>query len=127
MKKKKGDKKYWKGVPDELRFMCLAEIHSVGGHYCIQPILKYIADHMHDCDSDGSGTTPFDVVRWIDIVFETCMFPLEYREPNWRSFEKEISQILNRSEEEKKVNLRITGTVGSFRVPAGGIATLLIV
>ena len=99
MKKKKSNKKLWKGVPDELRFMCLADIHSVGQHYCIEPILKYVIDHMHDCNSTISGTTPFDVIRWVDIVFESCMFPLEFHEASWRSFISELSQILNRSEE----------------------------
>ena len=99
MKKKKSNKKLWKGVPDELRFMCLADIHSVGQHYCTESILKYVIDHMHDCDSTISGTTPFDVIRWVDIVFESCMFPLEFHEASWRSFISELSQILNRSEE----------------------------
>ena len=99
MKKRTSGKEYWQGVPDELRFMCLAEMHGFGQHYCIRPILQFVIDHMYDCDSSISGRTPLDIIRWADIVFESCMFPLEFHEASWRSFGEEILQILNRSEE----------------------------
>ena len=99
MKMKKGKTKFWKGVPDELRYMCLANIRSSAKSYCIAPALEYLGDHLLDCDYYVFGTTPYDIIKWIDIVFETCLFPLEVHEEVWRANSDAIWRILNRSEE----------------------------
>ncbi len=89
---------FWKGVPDELRFMCLAEVRGTG-HYCTEPILRFLSDHMYDCDSFIFGATPYDVIRWIDIAVEMCLFPLEWHEDDWIKHKKVIRMVLERFEE----------------------------
>ena len=88
---------FWKGIPDELRFMCLAEVRGTG-HYCTEPILRFLSDHMYDCDSFIFGATPYDVIRWIDTAVEMCLFPLEWHEDDWIKHKKVIRMVLERFE-----------------------------
>ena len=96
--KKKSSVKWWNGIPDELRYMCLSEIVSSGYHYCSEPALHYLDDHMNDCDFFIYGVTPIDIIRWIDVVFEMCLFPLETHEDVWKTNRDLIQKILNRFE-----------------------------
>ncbi len=96
---KKKNNPFWKGVPDQLRYMCLADLSGTYDCYCTEAILKYLLDHMNDHDSFIHNVTPYDVIRWIDKAFETSLFPLEQHEDAWLDHIDEITQILNRSEE----------------------------
>lgn len=97
-KKAKHNWNYWKNFPEELRLMCLAEVHGTG-HYCTVPILKYLIDHMYDCDTFIMNTMPYDVIRWIDTAAEMCLFPLEQHEDDWIANAADIRKVLERSEE----------------------------
>lgn len=99
MKMKKNKNKYWKGVPDELRYMCLANIRGSGEGYCTDSVIKYLVDHMLHCDSYIWGITASDIIRWIDIVIESCFFPLEVHEKDWKRNSEDIWRLLNKSEE----------------------------
>ncbi len=96
MKKKNN---YWRGIPEELRFMCMANIHSTGRGYCTSVILDFLGDFMMECDSFVSGITPYDVIRSIDVAFETSLFPLETCGNEWKEHIHEIGNLLNRSEQ----------------------------
>lgn len=98
MKKKNHRGKYWKGIPEELKLMCLAEVRGTG-HYCTRPVLKYLLDHMNECDTYVFGTMPYEVIRWIDTAVEMCLFPLEQHEKDWTESLEDIRQVLYRSEE----------------------------
>lgn len=98
MKKKNHRGKYWKGIPEELKLMCLAEVRGTG-HYCTRPVLKYLLDHMNECDTYIFGTMPYEVIRWIDTAVEMCLFPLEQHEKDWTESLEDIRQVLYRSEE----------------------------
>lgn len=89
---------YWKGIPDELHFMCLEEMKS-SRHSYSKRVLNYLKEHMNDCESFIFGTTPYDVIHWIDVALEICLFPLEQREDIWINNTDDICQILIRSEE----------------------------
>ena len=93
MKKTKNKFGYWAGIPDELRYLCLA--HS---RYSAKAILGYLLDHMTDCDLFLLKTTPQEVVRQIDVGVE-ALFPLEFHELDWRENRGEILQLLTRSEQ----------------------------
>ena len=97
-KKKNHNNNYWKNFPEELRLMCLAEVRGTG-HYCTVPVLRCLADHMNECDSFIFGTTPYDVIRWIDTAVEMCLFPLEQHEDDWIANTEDIRKVLARSEE----------------------------
>lgn len=96
--KKKQKSNYWKGFPEELRLMCLAEVRGCG-HYCTKPILKYLLDHMNDCDTYIMETSPYEVLRWIDTAVEMCLFPLEQHVEDWIENKIDIHRVLNRAEE----------------------------
>ncbi len=89
---------YWKGIPEELKLMCIAEIRG-SEHYCTRSIIRYLLDNMNRCDSIINCVTPYDIIRWIDTAFETCLFPLEHYEDIWIECAKDIEQILHRSDE----------------------------
>lgn len=97
--KKKNKNPFWKGVPEQLRYMCLADLCGSYDCYCTKAILKYLLDHMDDYGSFIHDVTPYDVIRWIDKVFETSFFPLEQHEDDWINHKDEIAQLLNKSEE----------------------------
>lgn len=98
MGKKKVKNKYWKSIPKELRYMCSAEVRGCS-HYYIGAILKYLINNMFSCDTFISGVSPYEVITWIDTVFERVFFPLEHRQEDWEAHKEEIRYVLNRSEE----------------------------
>lgn len=95
---KKASRNYWKGIPEELKLMCLAEVRGTG-HYCTRPVIKYLLDHMDYCDSYIFGTTTYEVIQWIDTAVEMCLFPLEQHDAIWIENLTDIQKILYRSEE----------------------------
>ncbi len=95
---KKERNNYWKGIPEELKYMCLAEVHGTG-NYCTRPVIKYLLDHMYDCDTYVFEATPYEIIRCIDIGIETCLFPLEQHDKDWTESLGSIEKILYRSEE----------------------------
>ncbi len=102
MKNKNIKKTFWRDVPDELRYLCMANVlKGSADYYCSGAILNYLIEHMNitACDSFIYDTSPYDVINWIDKAFETCLFPLEIHEKEWKKHSKEIEQILSRSEE----------------------------
>lgn len=88
---------YWDGLPHDLRHMCIAELNSLHHHYVTGPALKSLISHMYECDSFVYDTTPFDVIKWIDTVFECCLFPLKAHQDDWVKYREEIFMIMNRS------------------------------
>lgn len=95
---KKYSNSYWKDVPDDLRLMCLAEFRG-NGHYCTEPVLHLLLDRMNYCDSDNPNLTPYQVLKWIDVAFEACLFPLAHYERDWKKKIEWIEKILNRADE----------------------------
>lgn len=98
MKKRNRKDIYWKGCPEELRLMCQAELLS-REQYCTKPVIKYLIDHIYECDTFMTGVTVYDVIHWIDRGMETCLFPLELYYKEWIENIEDIRTILNRSEE----------------------------
>ena len=91
------DSTYWDGLPPDLRHMCIAELNSMNHHYATGPALKSLISHIYECDSFVFDTTPFDVIKWIDTVFECCLFPLKAHHDDWVKYREEILMIMNRS------------------------------
>lgn len=98
MKKKNRTKEYWKGFPEELRLLCLAEVRG-SGHYCTKPALCCLMDHMYKCDSFIYEATAYDVIYWIDTTIEMCLFPIEQHEDDWRENLTSIQMIIDRFDE----------------------------
>ena len=88
----------WNGVPEELRLMCFSQELSSDTHYCTQPILQYLIDHLESCGTSPLRAGPPEVLHWVDIAIETSLFPLELYEDEWISYSDQIGQILSRSE-----------------------------
>ena len=61
--------------------------------------MKYLLDHMNDCDTYIMETSPYEVLRWIDTAVEMCLFPLEHHEDDWKENKIDIHRVLNRAEE----------------------------
>ena len=97
MMKLDDDSTYWDGLPLDLRHICIAELNSIDHHYVTGPALKSLISHMYECDSFVFDTTPFDVIKWIDTVFECCLFPLIVHHDDWVKYREEIFMIMNRS------------------------------
>ena len=95
-KKKRHD--YWKGFPDDLKFMLLAHARGFGS-YCIRPVILWLKDHLEYCDSFMYDTNIYDVLRWIFEAFDMCLFPLEQAEKEWDAYKEDISLILERADE----------------------------
>lgn len=91
-------KRYWDGVPQELRFMCLNEVVGSGNTSCASSALNYLAGRLDECDSFKSGTCAWDLIRWIDITFAACLFPLELHDDDWRANIDTIERILEKDE-----------------------------
>ncbi len=90
---------YWKGIPDELRRMCLSNVNYSENPSEFSAVAEYLLGQLYICDSFLYGVTPYDVIRWIDRSFELCLFPLETNEDEWIKNWNAIEKILNRSEE----------------------------
>ncbi len=88
---------YWKGFPNVLKEMCIA-VFIDNDDFLILPSLQYLLVHMYDYDTFHSDKTPYDAIRWIDEVFEHCLFSLETHEDAWSDYSNEISQILKNAE-----------------------------
>ena len=89
---------YWENIPEEFQYMCLTQSRR-DRPYCTEPIIQWVLDHMGDCDRYVTGFTPYDVIRWIDIAIDRCLFPVNECEETWLKYRKEIAVILNRAEE----------------------------
>ena len=99
MKKNKKMNILWQGVPDQLRYLCLADFNETLDFYATKGIIDYLLDHMDDYDSFIYDITPYDVINWIDKVFVNHFYPTELHENEWISYSKEIEEILLKSEE----------------------------
>lgn len=99
MKKNNRIDVYWKGVPQGLRYMCLATQFNGGDPYCTQAVIHYLIDHMEDCDRFLNGTTPYDIILQIDRALETCLFPICIHESDWVEYTDDIEKILCLSED----------------------------
>ncbi len=93
MKKTSKKYTYWSGIPDELRYLCLAQ-----SRFSTKAILGYLLDHMGDCDMFLCKTSPQEIIRQIDVGVE-ALFPLEFHEEDWRENSDEILRLLTRSEQ----------------------------
>lgn len=91
-------KDYWEGVPDALQHMCMVEGRDSDG-YCTLPALKYLIDHIQDCESHIGWITPYRYMQWVDTVFQSCLFPLEHYQDEWVAYQDEITAILKHDEE----------------------------
>ena len=95
---KEMNRRYWDGVPKELRFMCLNEAVGTGNMSCASSAIAYLVGRLDECDEYSSGTSAWDMVKWIDITFESCMFPLELHEDDWLANLDSIQLILDKEE-----------------------------
>ncbi len=96
MNTKDYSKKYWKGIPKQLKYLIKAEECS-DDFYCLEAILKYLTDHMYDCDSCMNNTSPYEVIRWINKVMDSCFMPVEFSDKLWLRHSRVIAPILNRA------------------------------
>lgn len=97
-KRKNKTSDYWRNIPEEFQYMCLAQSRG-DDHYCTEPIIRWVLDHMGDCDRYVTGFTPYDVIKWIDIAVDRCLFPVNECEGAWLEYRNEIVAILNRADE----------------------------
>lgn len=93
------EKRYWNGVSDELRKMCLSQMHGNTSRFNTYSIVKYLIKHMYDCDYIILGCSIDDVIHNIDVAIESCLFPIELHEKDWMELTEDIEMILCRSEE----------------------------
>ncbi|MBP3817286.1 MAG: hypothetical protein J6H31_03205 [Butyrivibrio sp.] len=85
-------------IPHELYDLLRANVHG-SGHNNTVSILKYLMNHMSECDSYIFDTIQYDVIHWIDEAMMKCLFPLELKAEEWIAESNYIHKILKRSEE----------------------------
>ncbi len=103
-----------KGGPNHVGNFCSAPVMLDGQGGYEKRTAYYFIRHLTEWIHSGAVRIGFS--RYTDRLDVTA----------FRNLDNRIAcVILNRSEEEKKVNLRLSGTVGSFTLPAGGIATIV--
>ena len=95
----KNESQYWKGIPEELKCMCLAEVCGTENGYCTGPAINYLVAHMQDLDLINWEISAHDYLRWVDVTFEACLVPLFFHEEDWIKNKTQISTILNKAEE----------------------------
>ena len=91
---------YWHQISFEFREMCLSQMHVNSSRFNnTYSVIRYLKEHMYDCDYKIFGFSVEDVIRHIDVGVETCLFPVESHIRDWIRFNDEIEMILSRSEE----------------------------
>ncbi len=88
----------WKGIPEELKLMCLVELRGADRGYCTLPALRFLIDNMYNYESFYFNVTPYDVLKWINVVIESCLFPLEQYEEEWVEYKEEIMKVLQHAD-----------------------------
>ncbi|MBR5975540.1 MAG: hypothetical protein IK020_10220 [Clostridiales bacterium] len=94
------EREYWKGVPVELRILCdLESEYNKVPHQLVTPVLHYLYEHTHDYVVSASKVKLEDILRWIEVGFDKCLFPLKFHSDDWETNERYICEILEMAEE----------------------------
>ena len=93
------EKEYWEGVPVELRVLCnLESEYNDVPHQLVTPVMHYLYEHTRDYDVTGSGSKPEDILHWIEVGFDKCLFPLKIHCDDWELNGRYVCEILGSAE-----------------------------
>ena len=93
------EREYWEGVPVELRVLCnLESEYNDVPRQLVTPVMHYLYEHTHDYVVEKSGVKHEDILHWIEVGFDKCLFPLKLHCDDWEMNGRYVCEILGRAE-----------------------------